>query len=105
VRLYSWPGGSVSADKSTWKRAGELINAWVRMDYSAPTREPSGVTATEVASRVTINCSTMQTSLTSSFTYNGGLTVAQWQGSPTQFTDIVPDTPFEKAVDALCRHG
>jgi hypothetical protein len=100
--VYRWADGVLSVDRSRLHRSGSYINGWFRMDYSKPI-EDNGVTSTALVDRLTIDCSTLQWTMTSSFTYNGESIVRQWQGPPGSFSDVPPDTPFEKGVEILCR--
>lgn len=102
VSVDTGNGMRTDLDKSSIVRSGPTIRVWLRTVWRQPTRTmPDSPEITEWLGRYVIDCNTRRTSTVQSILSNQGTPVAQ-TNKPTDFADIVPDTPMERIANGLC---
>jgi len=99
--VYASPVGSISVDRSAFSKDGPLVSTALHIKLQTPDTLGSTLYDERFVT-LTINCDTWQYTMTSESFSLHGKRVRDWQGGPTDDTDIDPDKPLEQAAKALC---
>ncbi|WP_124480777.1 surface-adhesin E family protein [Burkholderia stagnalis] len=103
-QIASWSNEAIFIDESTIRRAGDVVNVWVRVVYPRPTLHGGFLIAT-LDQRVNIHCSPYRTSVSSVIGYSrDGTVVERIQGGPGPSTDIPPDSDIALVADRVCHY-
>jgi len=105
LQIASWSNETVFVDVPTIRRAGDVVNVWVRAIYPEPTLHGRFLIS-ELDQRVNIHCSPYRTSVSSVIGYSrDGAVVERVQGGPGPLSDIPPDSDIAVVANQVCRRS
>jgi hypothetical protein len=97
-------GDTLSYDRETYRREGDLVVTWMLVAYGVPQKVASGGVATSAKQRWEIRCAAQQYRLVSvvSFAQDGQAIPGSSGSGETAWNDVVPETVGEDIVSYLC---